>query len=72
MRWSPFASSTWELFAFLWLGLDGKCHTAIHASKNGLRVTINGVTGARGKDPDGLLRDYHRFVAKVRKEERGS
>ena len=56
----PLATYMATIVGVLELGRDGKTSTAIHASKNGLRITIRGRTVARGEDGYELDRDFER------------
>jgi hypothetical protein len=67
MKWSPFAKSTWQMLSFLECGSDGHGSWAIHASKRGLRLTLQGITVARGADPDALMHSYDVFAEQSRK-----
>jgi hypothetical protein len=58
MKWSPFSPSTWIMISFLEAGMDGHGSWAIHASKNGLKLTLRGITVGRGKDPEELVANY--------------
>jgi hypothetical protein len=54
----PLASYMATIIGILELGMDGKIRTAIHASKNGLRLSIGGTTVARGRDGYELQRNF--------------
>jgi hypothetical protein len=67
MKWSPFSTGLFVMVSFLEAGVDGHGSWAIHSSRNGLRLTLNGITVGRGADPDALVKDYEAFVQRMKK-----
>jgi hypothetical protein len=65
-NFSPFANETWQMLAFLSLGLDGKASVKITASKHGLTLHVGKIMMARGKDARALVQDYERRAAEAR------
>ena len=46
-------------------GLEGTCAIEVHASKKGLRITVDGRTFAKGKTPDELHANFKEAQAKL-------
>jgi hypothetical protein len=57
-KFSPFANPTWQVMAFLTLGLAGKDHVTITASKKGLTLKIGKWLKCSGKDAHELCVNY--------------
>lgn len=54
------------ILATLNLGIDGKFGTAaVHAGKNGMRITLNGKTIAQGKTHEELEENFKAAQAKA-------
>ena len=57
----PLSQGVAVVITCLNMGLEGHGHWAVHASKNGLRLTANGVTIARGADSYALEKSFNEF-----------
>lgn len=59
---------TATVISVLNLGRTGPTPSAIHASKKGYRITVEGLTIAKGKTPRELQESFERAVAKAKAE----
>jgi len=67
-HFSPFSNDTWEVLAFLSLGLNGNAAITITASKRGMTLKVGRWLTAHGKTPRDLCADYKVKEAALRRK----